>query len=203
MAGWLLLTRLIALLLPFTVASTVGADITTGWDEERGIYEMVFPIVGDTDYEDNFGACRGTNCSRSHEGIDILAEKMTPVVAVASGTVAVIRDERGGNCCMMAIDHDDGWRTWYVHLNNDTPGTDDGMGWGFAPGIARGVRVEAGQVVGYVGDSGNAETTPPHLHFELIGPDGIEIDPYPHLLLAELHGVYGGMREPGSGPGGE
>lgn len=169
----------------FAVTGAGAADIVTGWNEDTGIYEMMFPVDGDYEYEDNYGACRGTNCSRSHEGIDIMADKMTPVVAVAPGTVGLIRDQREGNCCLLAIDHDDGWRTWYIHLNNDTPGTDDGLGWGFADGIARGVRVEAGQVVGYVGDSGNAETTPPHLHFELIRPDGIEVNPYPHLQAAE------------------
>lgn len=69
-------------------------------------------------------------------------------------------------------------------MNNDTPGTDDGMGWGFAAGIEPGVHVEAGQIIGYVGDSGNAETTPPHLHFEQ-RPDGEEINPYDHLRAAE------------------
>ena len=86
----------------------------------------------------------------------------------------------------MAINHDDGWRTWYLHLNNDRPGTDDGKGWGFAPGIKSGVHVEAGQVIGYLGDSGNAETTPAHLHFELQQPDGTEVNPYDHLREAEV-----------------
>ena len=106
-----------------------------------------------------------------------MADKMVPIVAVAAGTVGWVRDEQGGTCCAMAVNHDDGWRTWYIHMNNDTPGTDDGMGWGFAAGIEPGVHVEAGQIIGYVGDSGNAETTPPHLHFELQRPDGEEISP--------------------------
>ena len=170
-----------------TIASVPGVaadEPPTGWNEETGIYEMVFPVDGETYYDDSFGACRGSRCRRSHEGTDILADKMTPVVAVAAGTVVVMRDG-ARRCCDLAIEHDDGWTTWYVHLNNDTPGTDDGRGWGFAPGMEVGVRVDAGQVIGYVGDSGNAETTPPHLHFELIDPEGSEINPYPHLRSAE------------------
>ena len=85
----------------------------------------------------------------------------------------------------MALNHDDGWVTWYIHLNNDTEGTDDGQAWGFAPGIGRGVHVEAGELIGWLGDSGNAENTPPHVHFELHRPDGTKINPYLHLKAAE------------------
>jgi len=82
----------------------------------------------------------------------------------------------------------DGYQYNYIHLNNDTPGTDDGVGGysnAFGPGIAQGARVTRGQVVGYVGDSGNAENIGPHLHFEIRLPDGTAIDPYQSLLLAQ------------------
>ncbi len=164
-------------------ASATGSEPETGWDEETGIYVMVFPVDGENRFDDSFGACRA-GCKRTHEGTDIMADKMVPVVAAADGVIVVMRDGKR-RCCALAIEHDDGWVTWYVHLNNDTPGTDDGLGYGFAPGMAPGVRVTAGQFIGYVGDSGNAETTPPHLHFELITPDGVEINPYEHLLHAE------------------
>jgi hypothetical protein len=117
------------------------------------------------------------------------------VVAVADGTVGWMHNELGGNCCAMALNHDDGWASWYIHLNNDTPGTDDGLGWGFAEGIERGVHVVAGQLIGYVGDSGNAESAGSHLHFELHQPGGEKTNPYPHLigaqhLAAPLSGVF-------------
>ncbi len=145
------------------------------------IYPLVFPVDGENHYSDTWGAARSGG--RSHEGTDIMADKMVPVVAAAAGTVGWMHNTLGGNCCAMALNHDDGWASWYIHLNNDTPGTDDGLGWGFAPGIERGVHVEAGQLIGYVGDSGNAEWTGSHLHFELHSPEG-KVNPYPHLIEA-------------------
>jgi hypothetical protein len=85
----------------------------------------------------------------------------------------------------MALNHDDGWSSWYIHMNNDTEGTDDGLGFGFAEGIESGVHVRAGQLIGWVGDSGNAEACNcPHVHFELHQPDGTKVNPFPHLLAA-------------------
>jgi murein DD-endopeptidase MepM/ murein hydrolase activator NlpD len=88
---------------------------------------------------------------------------------------------------MITLDGDDGYTYNYIHLNNDTPGTDDGQGGSanaYAPGIRQGVRVERGQHIAWVGDSGNAESVGAHLHFEIY--DGsTAIDPYESLLAAE------------------
>ena len=150
------------------------------------VYDMIFPIIGDVYYTDTFGACRGSGCSRSHEGIDLMAPKMTPIVAVADGTVGWMHNEQGGNCCAMSLDHADGWESYFIHMNNDTPGTDDGQGWGFAEGIYPGASVTAGQLIGWVGDSGNAESTAPHLHYELHMPDGTVVNPYESLNAAPV-----------------
>ena len=119
--------------------------------------------------------------------------KLQPVVAVADGTVGGIYPEPGGwfqgegSCCAMTLEHDDGWSSWYIHLNNDTEGTDDGLGWGFADGIEPGVHVVAGQLIGWVGDSGNAESCNcPHVHFELHDPNNVIVNPYPHLIEATI-----------------
>jgi len=146
--------------------------------------EMYFPIVGEVNYSDTFGDCRGAGCSRGHEGVDIMGAKLLPVVAVADGTVGWVKNTVGGNCCSMSIQHDDGWESYYIHMNNDTPGTDDGLGQGIAPGIEPGVRVRAGQLIGWVGDSGNAENSGSHVHFELHKPDGTVVNPTPYVDAA-------------------
>ncbi len=159
---------------PGTTAPKASADIYGA--------SMYFPVVGDNHYSDTFGASRGGG--RSHHGVDIMAAKMTPVIAVADGTIGWMHDDQGGNCCAMSLRHDDGYESWYIHLNNDTPGTDDGQGWGFAEGIEPGAHVFAGQLIGWVGDSGNAEGVSPHLHFELHEPGGAVINPTPHVDAA-------------------
>jgi hypothetical protein len=100
-------------------------------------------------------------------------------VAAAAGVVSWVSD----SCCHLAIDHGNGWSSWYIHLDNDTPGTDDGLGWGIAEGVGLGTPVGSGQLIGWVGDSGNAEGTAPHLHFEL-RYFGTPVNSYPYLLAA-------------------
>jgi murein DD-endopeptidase MepM/ murein hydrolase activator NlpD len=150
------------LLLPLPAALAVDDGLEPGFEQEPTgeplpiseatvVYEMYFPIQGGATYGNNFGDPRSGG--RSHAGIDIMLPKMTPVLAVASGYVGWMHDGTDPDrpCCAFDLNHDDGWESWYIHLNNDTPGTDDGLGWGFAPGIERGARVEAGQLVGWVG----------------------------------------------------
>lgn len=141
--------------------------------------EIVFPVIGDVEYTDTWGAPRSGG--RTHEGTDIMGEKGLPVVAAADGVISWIDDE----CCHLAIDHGEGWSTWYIHLNNDTPGTDDGAGWGIADGLVKGSPVTAGQLIGWVGDSGNAEWVAPGLHFE-IRQNGTAINPYTALVAAAV-----------------
>ncbi len=182
------------LLVVSALASPGSAPEATADDDLYGA-DMDFPVVGEHHYTNTFGAPRSSG--RLHHGVDILADKMTPVIAVADGTVGWMHNTIGGNCCAMSLRHDDGWESWYIHLNNDTPGTDDKQGYGFAEGIEPGVHVYAGQLIGWVGDSGNAEHTSPHLHFELHAPDGTVVDPTPHVdaaihVDAPLEGSYGG-----------
>jgi hypothetical protein len=150
--------------------------------------DITFP-VGGNEYRvtDSFGDCRGTDCSRSHEGVDIMAPKGTPVFAAAEGVATWVSDTQE-SCCRLEIDHGNGWATRYLHLNNDTKDaegnyTDDDQGWGIAEGIVDGVSIQKGQVIGWVGDSGNAKGVAPHLHFEL-RKDGTAIDPYDYLQRA-------------------
>jgi len=169
-------------------AVPAGAEDWTA--DEYGPHPFTFPVVGrdgvDFAYSDTFGAPRSGG--RTHEGVDIgtYGVKGVPVVAAADGVVSMVNwssnpgDLNPEKCCTISLRHDDGWETWYIHLNNDTPGTDDGLGWGIADGILPGVRVEEGQLIGWVGDSGNAESVYPHLHWEVHAPGGIVVNPTPY-----------------------
>jgi hypothetical protein len=147
---------------------------------------IVFPVVGNSSMTDTFGAPRSGG--RTHAGQDIFAPKMTHLVAVVDGRVtSKTWSNTGLSGNALTITDDAGWRYVYIHLNNDTPGTDDGVNrhdQAFAPGIVVGQRVKAGQLVGYQGDSGNAEATPPHLHFEIRTPDNVAVNPYRALVTA-------------------
>lgn len=156
---------------------------------------IIFPVQGPVSYTDTFGACRD-GCSRRHEGNDLMGRKLQPLLAATDGVVAWMRNDgagRSGN--MVSIRDAQGWEYRYIHLNNDTPGTDDGANppeWAFGPGIKVGAKVKYGQLVGYLGDSGNAEGTAPHLHFEIRRPDGTAMNPYASLRLAQ--GLPAGTR---------
>jgi murein DD-endopeptidase MepM/ murein hydrolase activator NlpD len=145
--------------------------------------KIVFPVVGPNYYYPGFGACRD-DCEREHHGIDIMTHgwKGVPVVAAHDGTIRKVRDDR--EWCIVEITAPDRWYTRYVHLNNDTPGYDDEAYECLLPGIEPGAWVEAGQIIGWIGDSGNAEWTPPHVHFEIRTPSGLPVDPYKSLKAA-------------------
>ncbi|CAN5872887.1 hypothetical protein BH23ACT4_BH23ACT4_17370 [soil metagenome] len=157
------------------VALPVSADEPTP-PADAEIFDITFPVAGPNQFSDTWDEARSGG--RSHQGTDIMADKMIPVIAAADGVVGWI----GTTCCYFEIDHD-GFETWYIHLNNDTEGTDDGLGWGIAEGIVPGAEVKAGQLIGWVGDSGNAEWAGPHLHFE-IRVDGVAHNSYWSLLEA-------------------
>lgn len=139
----------------------------------------VFPHLDEsTNYVDDFGVFAR---DRIHMGIDMFSPKGTPVVAVADGFVS--RMSKGTKAGFyIVLRHADGWESFYMHLDNDV-GRDDGKGgWAtaFAEDVTAGSYVEAGTIIGYVGDSGNAESTRPHTHFEL-HRNGRAVDPWPHV----------------------
>lgn len=181
----LLAIALVAALLP---AAPAVAELTP-FDPNA----MAFPVGGD-DYRiiDNFGVCRD-GCSRSHEGVDIMAPKGTPLYAAGDGIAHWVSNSQA-NCCRLQIDHGNGWATRYIHLNDDTKDengnyTTDDAGWGIAEGIVDGTPVTKGQLIGWVGDSGNATEGVTHLHFELRRYEGdiwnsYAIDAYPYLIKA-------------------
>ena len=99
---------------------TGGAVATVSQD----VYPLTFPVAGQSSYSDTWGAPRSEG--RTHKGADIFADKGTHVVAAADGTVTRMAvGERAGR--YIVVEHLDGWRSYYLHLDNDTPGTDDGL----------------------------------------------------------------------------
>ena len=141
----------------------------------------VFPVNSEAiSFRDSYGERRSGG--RRHKGTDIVAERGTEVLAVANGVVTEM-DYHHLSGYYLTIEHNDGTETMYLHLNNDTQGTDDGQGGvatAYHPTLRIGSVVSAGDVVAYVGDSGNSERTTPNTHFEVI-IDGEKIDPYPLL----------------------
>ncbi len=149
---------------------------------------ITFPVLNGATYTDDFGDARVGG--RTHEGNDLMAEKMRPLLAAVDGTINFITVNEATWGWSLTIVDSEGYKYNYLHINNDTPGTDDGQGGynnAFATGIQLGSKVVKGQVIAFLGDSGNAETTLPHLHFEIRDPiTDSAIDPYLSLQAATV-----------------
>jgi hypothetical protein len=179
----------IAILVPFLASAQTSSDYS--WYNNTpsitpvGPPEIIFPVQGGATFIDDFGD--GRSGGRLHEANDLMAPKMTPIIAARGGTVTSAPMTQPSYGYMISIAGDDGYKYNYIHINNDTPGTDDGLGGAqnaYAPGIERGVKVTQGQHIAWVGDSGNAESTGSHLHFEIRLPDDTAISPYEYLQAA-------------------
>jgi hypothetical protein len=166
--------------------ASVFASIALHLPASAAVRSITFPINGTSSFRNDFSEPRA-NGAREHLGIDIIATKMTPVVAAIDGTVSYVVSPQASWGYSISIRDAEGYQYRYLHLNNDVPGTDDGKGGeanAYAPGVRRGVKVAKGDVLGWVGDSGNAEATVSHLHFEIRDPKRIPINPYESLLAA-------------------
>jgi hypothetical protein len=144
---------------------------------------LLFPVVGAVEYTNDFGQPRGGG---PHQGNDLLAAKRAPVVAVESGSIEYWTTSASAGC-MLYLKGDSGTMYEYIHLNNDLTTGNDNKGTcvqGVAYAVADGTDVEAGQLIGYVGDSGDANGIHPHLHFEVHPHDGKAVSPYPYLQKA-------------------
>lgn len=142
------------------------------------IHGAVFPIAPgyDTNLIDSWGFPRmvGTEDEHGHEGIDIFAPRGTPLVAAERGVIDRLGVGRlGGLKFWLRGESGSDW--YYAHLDS------------FAPGLANGQVVEVGELLGYVGDTGNAVGTPPHLHLQLHPGGGDPVNPYPLLqVISEI-----------------
>jgi hypothetical protein len=163
----------------------------------------VFPVYGPHDFTDTFGAFRGDVPGDWHHGDDIFASLGAPVLACADGTVfSVGWNDVGGN--RLWLRDGQGNEFYYAHLS------------AYSPAARNGNRVKAGDVIGFIGNTGDAEGTPYHLHFEIhpvaflsLGYDGA-VDPTPYLeawqhqknlYLAQVAGYLGGVAGVAPKPG--
>jgi murein DD-endopeptidase MepM/ murein hydrolase activator NlpD len=167
-----------------TPVSTVGTPIISA--PPRGIepggaidalhrHELRIPIDGVTadSFKGGFQERRAGDGGHQHEAVDILAPRNTPVHAVENGTIARLFNSKAGGRTIYQFDSSGRFCYYYAHLERYEEGLRDGQ------------PVSAGEVIGYVGTSGNAPPGTPHLHFAVLelGPDkrwwqGQALDPY-------------------------
>lgn len=142
---------------------------------------LIVPVQGvrREDLRDTFNEARG---ERVHEALDILAPRNTPVLAATDGRVLELHESVAGGLMVYAADAADRFVMMYGHLES------------YAPGLAKGQALRQGQVIGYVGTSGNAPANTPHLHFVISRgrPSvswwrGTPVNPYPLLTGAGAH----------------
>jgi hypothetical protein len=160
-----------------------------GGTAQAAVPRLAFPVVGNVSYSNDFGAPRPGG---SHEGNDIMARWRAPAIAAERGRVQLHTGSTIGTC-MLYLYGASGYTYVYIHLNNDlTAKSEDSggctRGVAYAPGLHSGDFVRKGQLVGYVGDSGDAENGSPHLHFE-IRRNGSPSNPYNHLNEAR-HALF-------------
>ena len=147
---------------------------------------LIFPVAGAVSYIDDFGQARPGG---PHQGNDLMAAKKTPVVAVEPGKVKFWTTSAAAGC-MLYLYGDSGTTYMYIHLNNDLTMRNDNRGKcvpgvSYARGLKDGAKVQAGQMIGYVGDSGDANGIASHLHFEVHPGNGAAVSPYPYLQSAQ------------------
>ncbi|HYZ75851.1 MAG TPA: M23 family metallopeptidase [Gaiellaceae bacterium] len=157
---------------------------------------IVFPVVGPARYYDDFGEPRA---GRPHQGNDIVAPKRALAVAAEAGKVKFWTTSRSAGC-MLYLRARSGTTYLYIHLNNDLGPRNDNRGrcvagTAYTKGLKSGDAVAAGQPVGFVGDSGDADGAHAHLHFEVHPKGGKAVSPFPdlrrahHLLFAARAGT--------------
>ena len=167
------------------LAVTIGLVVGTAAASAAGKVpdHIIFPVVGKVQYIDDFGAPRPGG---AHQGNDLMAAKKSPAVAAEAGKVKYWTTS-GSAGCMLYLYGESGTTYLYIHLNNDVTMANDNRGKcvrGTAYAVKNGAKVAAGQQIGYVGDSGDANGGASHLHFEVHPGGGKAVSPYPYLQKA-------------------
>jgi len=156
-----------------TAGSKVTPRLTAAPPADLARRNLEIPVEGikASQLVDTYNEKRGTD--RAHEALDILAPRGTPVKAVEDGTVARLFESKAGGTTIYQFDPTEQYCYYYAHLER------------YAAGLKEGDHVKKGQVIGYVGTSGNAPKNTPHLHFAIFKLtsakhwwEGAPIDPY-------------------------
>jgi peptidoglycan LD-endopeptidase LytH len=150
--------------------ATTGGKKSTPTTEPKAptvIADFVFPVDGPNSFSNTFGAPRSGG--RTHKGTDIMTARNTPLVACVSGTISSTSPTDSGLGGITIHLKSGGTTYYYAHLSS------------IKSGIRAGTHVQAGQLIGYAGNTGNASGGAVHLHFE-IRPGGVAINPYPTLV---------------------
>jgi murein DD-endopeptidase MepM/ murein hydrolase activator NlpD len=160
---------------PAPIGTTGAAANEAAVDTLRS-RELMIPVAGikRTDLRDTFSDQRRSQ--RAHEAIDIMAPRRTPVVAAQNGRIEKLFTSKAGGLTIYQFDPSETFSYYYAHLD------------GYAPGLHEGQTVQRGEVLAYVGSTGNASADAPHLHFAIfrLTPErrwwkGEPINPYPVL----------------------
>jgi murein DD-endopeptidase MepM/ murein hydrolase activator NlpD len=158
-----------------TVPPVGVAGTGQGLPVPGGARSLLLPVSGIApgQLQDTFTDARG---GRVHEAIDILAPHGTPVLATDDGAVVKLFDSRKGGVTVYQFDPSQTYAYYYAHLDR------------YADGLREGVYIHKGDVVGYVGSTGNADPGAPHLHFQIFRLtsekrwwQGAPVNPYPYL----------------------
>jgi murein DD-endopeptidase MepM/ murein hydrolase activator NlpD len=172
-AGVVLVLSALAVVAVATVTHAQAVKVSL---RELAARDLLIPVQGVSraKLRDNFEEARG---GHKHEALDIMAVRGTPIVAVDAGRVVKLFKSAAGGITIYQFDPEEQFVYYYAHLDR------------YAPGVAEGKTVKRGEILGYVGSTGNAPPGAPHLHFTIfrLGPDkrwwtGAAVNPYPYLL---------------------
>lgn len=135
-------------------ASSVGAEPLSP-EAALAAKSLLIPVEGvdPSRVRDSYSASRG---GRTHDAVDIMAPRGTPVLAADSGTILKLRQNDAGGITVYQLDHAERFVYYYAHLDR------------YRDGLVEGMAIRQGDVLGFVGTTGNAPKETPHLHFQVM-----------------------------------
>ena len=162
---------------------TAPARATSGTPESAlAAKSLIIPVEGvdPSRVRDSYTSARG---GRTHDAVDIMAARGTPVIATDAGTILRLRQNDAGGITIYQLDPDERFVYYYAHLDR------------YQDGLVEGMKIKQGDVLGFVGTTGNAPKNTPHLHFQVMlyrgrGQywGGEPINPHPYLSRSSDRG---------------